>query len=202
MLAQNSGHSDFENAKPGTYTALCFKVIDLGKQPSTYKGQPSDPVRKVLIYWELDAKMEDGRPYIVTNRYTLSLGKKAYLRRDLESWFAKKFSKESADKGFPMNQLLGKSCMLSLVDNGDYVNVSAVMKRPDSVPKPKPINKPVFFSLDKFDQAIFDNLSESLQLKIKQSPEYKKIFAGVGDDQDGGPGPDAPHTNPDDDIPF
>jgi hypothetical protein len=52
---------------------------------------------------------------MVSKFYTLSLGDKANLRKDLENWRGKAFSAEELD-GFDVQALIGANCMLNIVE--------------------------------------------------------------------------------------
>ena len=79
-------NTDFPKCPVGTFIARCYQVIDLGHQKIVWQGtekwQP-----KILLTWELlgDEKMDDGRPWAISNRYTLSLSDKSVLAPMLEA---------------------------------------------------------------------------------------------------------------------
>lgn len=195
----NKGGGDFEQPPSGNHISRCIRIVDLGTQKGEYKGKPK-LTRKMFIVWELlGTAMEDGRPFVATKRYTASLGDKAYLRADLESWRGMPFTAQQLES-FDMKNVLGKPCMLNLVpsDDGKYMNVKAVTPLPNGITAPNAVNEQYLFSLDEFDQAVFAKLGERTQDTIKQSPEFQQVVAGgqpAHDDDDGGL-PD------DDDIPF
>ena len=76
------------------------------------QGQPT---QRCVLCFELDEKMDDGKPYMVAKRYTMSLSKKANLRRDLASWRSRDFTEEEL-KGFNLSKLVGINCFLSLAE--------------------------------------------------------------------------------------
>lgn len=171
MLAKDNGGGDFENPEPGTYAATCFRVIDLGTQTSEYQGK-SNTRRQVLLSWELDELMSDGRPFMVSKFYTLSLGEKANLRHDLEGWRGRAFTKEEL-QGFPIKKLLGVPCLLSLsLNERNKIKVASVAKLPKQMDPPEQRNESLYFSLEEFDQAAFDSLGEWVRKIIMQSPEF------------------------------
>lgn len=170
--AKASG-GDFPKAPAGTHIARCYQVIDLGHQKIVWnneeKWQP-----KIMLAWELlgDDRMTDGRPFSVSNRYTLSLSEKSTLRPMLEAWRGKPFSKEEAE-GFDVKNVLGAYCMLNVVHNesGDktYANVSAVMALPKGAVKPALVNPALYFNLDEGD---ITTLPDWIQKVVKKSKEY------------------------------
>src|SRR5690606_20723228 len=112
--AKDTGGGEFKQAPTGNHVARCIRLIDLGTQHSEYQGQPN--VRnQVLISWELcNELMEEGKPYIVSHFYTNSLNEKATMRAHLEAWRGRAFT-EAECKGFDLNNVLGKPCMLTVI---------------------------------------------------------------------------------------
>ena len=188
--AGQSQDKKFENPPPGTYGAVCIKVIDLGTQAVTWEGDTKYQ-RKVFIQWELDELMEDKRPFVTGRKFTVSLHSKATLRKFIENWRGRDFTDEEL-LGFNPVKLIGAPCMLSLVASGDFVNVASAAKLPKGMTPLKPVNPTVYFSLDEFDQKIYDGLSNKMKEDIGKSPEYMELKSGKGD-----PFADMPN-----DIPF
>ena len=207
-------NSDLQFIPPpaGTHVAICYRVIDLGTQQVEWQGSIKHQ-RKVLISWELpDEMMDDGRPFTVNQRYTLSSHEKSKLRKDLESWRGKKFTDaDFGPGGFDIKNIIGKACLLSIVHNEKDGKVYANINSVSAVPKgmagqaPKPVNGTMYFSLaDKpLDAATFDKLTEGVKTAIKLSPEYSEHFRS-------GTEPPSPSPNDygaqrddlDDEIPF
>jgi hypothetical protein len=173
LLATTSGGGDFELTPEGQYVARCYRIIDLGTQTSTGAFGTKEQ-HKVMIAWELldDPKMDDNRPYTVSQWYTVSLHEKAKLRADLESWRGKKFTPEELE-GFDLGNVLGTYCMIQVVhsDDGKYANVQTIMAYKGD--KPKPVNENVVFDIDNPDMDVFNSLSDNMKGKIMQSPEWQ-----------------------------
>lgn len=205
-VKETGGGANYEPAPAGAHVARCYRIVDLGTQITTYKGE-SKQVHQILITWELPtALMKEGeaagKPYSVNQRFTCSIGEKAKLRAVLESWRGRKFSPQEL-AGFDLQNILGKPCMLNIVhtDKGDktYANIATVMQVPSGMVVPPQVNKSVFFSLETFDAAVFSSLPESLQENIKKAPEYLSAVKGEAHQvelSDGG------METLDDDIPF
>jgi len=215
--ASNSG-GDFQNPTPGNVGAVCTRVIDLGTQSSQYGEK-----RKVLISWEIDEQMSDGRPFLVSSSYTLSYHAKASLRQMLEGWRGKAYGEgEEID----IAAIIGRPCLLNLVEsvggNGStYVNVKSVGPLPKGMTPVQPAAT-VLFDLDGSppDWDAFNDLSQRLQEKIAASPEYQRIMASPPGATKAAPAPrenvahgqpahsapataeTAPSDDFDDDIPF
>jgi len=187
---------EFKIAPTGSHLARLYRIIDLGTQKSEYMGKVN-MLRKVKFFWELhgdDLKTDEGKPLIQTRNYTLSLGEKASLRKDLESWRGKSFTDDEL-RGFDLTNLLDKWCMITVQhreSNGKtYADAVAVTPVPAVVAKaglPDGVNPTLLFDMQKFDQAVFDGLSDGLKNQIMQSSEFqnknRKVHNAIEDDED------------------
>jgi hypothetical protein len=207
----------YELAPPGSHTATCFRVVDVGTQPGTYGAK-----WQILVSWELpEEPMQDGRPFTISRRYTLSSNRKAALRTAVEGWLGRTLT--AADFGkFDLSQLLGTTCLIGIKhetrETGrTFANVVSVMKRPKAVPERLPCsNEAVAFSLaDRpFRAHEFEQLPQWLREMISRAPEYevatrpqsnvnagtrKRLRAILADSPAPKPTPD---TELDDRIPF
>jgi hypothetical protein len=178
MKWSDSGGKEFAPAPTGNHPARCIGIIDLGTQTGEWQGKPIVR-RQCVIQWELPMEpMEDGRPFVVSKFYTASLSDKATLRHDLEAWRGREFTAEEL-AGFDSKNVLGKPCMVQVIhtDKGKakVANVSAL---PKGLKVPDAANDLTFFSLDEFNQASFDGLSDWFKKTISSSPEYKIATGG------------------------
>lgn len=208
-LPKPSEGGDFTPPPAGVFPAICYRFIDLGTQQSNYQGQ-TKMQHKVMLSWEItdaDEKMEDGKPWTISQRYTWSMSDKATLRKTLESWRGKPFEESDfGDGGFDTKNLIGAPCLLSIMrvekDGKTFANISSVTKLPKQMPPGTLTNDKVYFALDDFDAGTLAKLSDSLQTIIKASPEYQSL----GKPQDNGyhaPSSGDPGWQPDDNtIPF
>lgn len=130
----------FTPAPAGAHVAVCIDVVDLGELEVTYNGKTKRQ-HKVKIVWQIDEERDDGKPFNVAKRYTLSLHEKAVLRKDLESWRGRQFNPDEL-QGFDLEQLIDKGCMVNVVhkqrEDSTFANVSAIMKLPKGSVSPKP----------------------------------------------------------------
>lgn len=217
-LIATGSNKEFKQTPEGSHMAVCFRVIDLGTQRWEYQGTPQMG-RKVLLGWELHGEAEDGsplttdegQPLSVSKTYTLSLGKKANLRADLESWRGKAFQ-ESELQGFDIAQLLGQPCMITIkhTTKGDktYSNVASVTRFPAALKnaKPKAVNKLQLFDVTEFDRAHYEALPEWIRKQIDASVERSgKPQSAAAASQSAGKAAAAAGSgfdDMDDDIPF
>jgi len=105
------------------------------------KFKEGEKVHKVLLYWMMSECMEDGRPFLVTQIYTLSLHEKANLRKDLESWRGRPFSEEEL-KGFDLERLIGVPALVNVIhvksknDGKVRARLSSIMGLPKGMTAP------------------------------------------------------------------
>ena len=203
IISDNS--KEFKIAPAGLHMARLYSIIDLGHQATEWAGE-TKIMHKVVFTWELHGdddsgqplKTDDGKPLIVSKRYTVSLGDQARLRQDLEAWSNKKMTPEDR-KNFDLKGLLGKFCMVNIThsEDGKYANISGISPVPSALRnvQPEGINPTLHFWLAEFDQAKYDALPKYYKEKISESSEWrgnksKEAKAPMADDM------------PDDSIPF
>ena len=175
LTATDTGGGDFTPAPEGTHVARCVQLIDLGTQYSDFYKKSA---HKILLGWELPNELQDdGKPFLVWRRYTLSLSDKSNLRKDLKSWRGREFTATELE-GFELRNVVDKACMISVThserDKSIYADVDAVMKLLKDMPVPDRISDLVVFDIDEFDQKVFDTFSENLQATINKSAEVTK----------------------------
>ena len=176
MEWKETGGGDYEQPEPGTYAAVCYRIIDLGTQHSEFQGEAHDR-HQCLLSFELDEKMGDGRPFSVSKFYTTSLHEKANLRKDLSNWRGRDFTPEELH-GFDPKNVLGKPCMLSIIKNDKgKTRIASISKIPKGMTPPAPINPQVFFTLQsKSLDPVFETFSDGIKKIIMQSPEYVALI--------------------------
>jgi hypothetical protein len=198
--------ADFKPAPAGNWPAVCSRIVDMGTQPTNYKGK-AGTAHQVLITWELhgdETTENDGSPMIAQRAYTWSMSPKANLRKMLESWRGKAFEESDFDT-FDIAKLLGAPCLINLThstsDGTTYANITTVAKLPKGMAAPTLSNGKVcvWLKSDLFDKAAFSDLSDKLQDKIKASPEYQEL---MGTDDEPGLGFNDNGPEDDDEVPF
>ena len=179
--------NDFELAPAGTFLAVCYRIIDLGTQKTTFNGKEKEQ-HKILISWELaDEFMSDSKPFMIGQRYTWSMSEKATLRKHLESWRGKAFT--DADfagppNGFNIRNILGKGCLLTIAhkekDDKNYANITGIGKLMKGMTAPAPSNPQMFLWLETelWDVNAYNILGDGLKKIIAESPEYDAITHG------------------------
>jgi hypothetical protein len=186
IIRENRTESTFKLPPSGSHLGRLYRILDLGTQKVEWQGAIKMQ-RKLMFSFELHGEdndgqaltTNDGKPLMISKRYTMSLGEQSTLRKDLESWRGKKFTAEEL-LGFDLNVLLGKLAMCNVTHNDregkTYANLSGLSQVPAALkkmPEPTGVNELMIFSLDAFDQAKFDSLSDGLKDIIKKSAEWR-----------------------------
>lgn len=138
LIVNRGTGGDFEPAPAGPTAARCCDVRDLGMIESVFSGKPKTQ-HKLLVSWVIGQEREDGKPFIVSKRYTASLHEKAALRADLESWRGKAFTESELD-AFDVETVIGAPCFLNVVHNKKdgrvFANVQSIMPLPKGMQAP------------------------------------------------------------------
>lgn len=139
IYASAGSGTKFTPAPAGTHAAVCCDVRDLGVLEVKWQNETKRQ-HKILVSWQIDEARDDGKPYLVSRRYTLSLHEKAGLRKDLESWRGRPFSEGELNQ-FDVETIVGKPCLLNVIhrqSGGDtFANVAGVMAMPRNMPAPQ-----------------------------------------------------------------
>lgn len=198
------GGEDFKRVPSGSHIAVCNLVADLGLQPGS-ANFPS-PKQQVYIRFEIPSeRMEyekDGQkisgPAIIGTKFTASMHEKANLRKQLEGWRGRKFSDDEACN-FDVSSILGKPCMLSVVENvkGDkvYSNIASIGAMPKGVEAPLAENALLFYCEE--DKRNLKFLPEWMQKAIAEQIQPEVVVPTTA----GTYGYEDTHIT-DEDIPF
>ena len=179
LLVKDKGFNR-EPLEAGIYPAVCYSVVDLGLQESTYRVQ-----HKVMIGWELpteeiefdkDGETQTGKR-LVSNFYTLSLNKQAKLRQHLEAWRGKKFT-DTELEGFDLKSLIGVNCQLQIAvedkPNGPVNQVSMVLPKEKGA-NYKLENDTEFFSFEDCEKPEDLQVVEWKEKLVKKSLNWKQL---------------------------
>lgn len=200
---KDTGGGDFKKVPQGTHRAVCNKVIVLDDQMREYKGEKSI-VDQVYIGFEVPDEritysvdgVEKEGPMVIGKLYTASLSEKANLRKDLEGWRNKSFTKEEL-KGFDIENVLGKPCQIIVTHreaNGNtYANITGIAGWPKGMDALQPEGETIYYDPD--HPEVFEKLPKWLQEKVSGAVDRTQgteteYLSGKNDDDF------------DDDIPF
>lgn len=165
--------------EPGVYMAVCIGFIDLGEQ---YSEKFKSYTNKGMYVWELPGETIeiDGeqKPRQLSKEFTISASSKSNLRKFIETWNSKSYSDEDFME-FDVFEQVGKPCQLNVVLNEtkEYSNVDNLMPIPKGFPAPTTDTKQIRWDMEQWDDAVFAELPEWIQDKIKKSTQYQKDHA-------------------------
>jgi len=116
----------FVPAPAGQHQAVLVDIQDLGPLEDGFGG-----VKPFIKYvFQLAELMDNGKPYVVTQRFNATLHNKGKLRPFIQSMRGKQFTPEEL-KGFDDEELVGKNYSLNLIHNvgkngGTYANIASI----------------------------------------------------------------------------
>lgn len=196
-----AAQGDYENPEVGNYPARCIQVVELGTHHSTYNEKPTTK-EELLIVFELDELMEDGKPFVVSWWGTNSLAETSNLFKLLQKWRGVPFTPAELER-FDLGNILDKCCSVDVVKTKkggvtvDKTGVSSMNKRLTMPPR---VNELVNFGISDLGTEEWDKLYPWVQKVIERSDEGKEFFGQ--NPPSAGKAEDPPAEVLDDDIPF
>ena len=192
IVAKSTGGGAKTLIPTGNHQARCYKMVYFGEVDNEYQGKVMKTM-KVNLGFEFPTELHEfdkekgEQPLVISKTYTLSLGEKANLRKDLEAWRSKPFTEDELE-GFDIMNVLGKPLMIQIGEkvkaDGSSTNVIQSMGSMPKGMKAEPQVNPEFvFSAAEFDQAKFDTMPEWMQKEIKTSTEYQSMMSAGGDQE-------------------
>jgi hypothetical protein len=128
---------DYPVHPPGLFQAVCVDVVDLGLIEVTYNNKTRKQC-KLRLVWQSEEHREDGKPFLLSRRYTASLNEMARLRKDLESWRGRPFTSEELT-GFDMENLIGVNALINVLhaarEGKTFANVASVAPLKKGMPR-------------------------------------------------------------------
>lgn len=185
----------------GAHIAICHRICDIGTQTSEMFGLK----RKIVIFWELphERVVFEGveKPLGISKIYTVSLNKKANLRKDLVGWRGRDFTADEL-KGFELKAILGKPCQLSIEHNEEgRAKVGSVIGLPKGMQVPGTFNPLVEWSIDDGKGPVYDKLPDWVKTMadacLEWAPKDETAPGHVST-----PAAESTDNPPEDDIPF
>lgn len=183
-----TGHSDKprETVEAGNHPGRLVWCIDIGTHLVPWEGE-SRPVHQIFIGFELytDPMMKDGRPFMISRKYTDSLAPKSNLRAMLSNWGGKWFEESLAAPGkFNLKDYLGKPAMVTVThyvgkDGNTYAKIGSVAPVPKSLLSTvtPQINATIWLDLDGSENIkdTVDAIPNFLKDMVKSSPEWEAL---------------------------
>lgn len=174
--------------KEGQHEVMLVQVIDLGTQPS--KNPEFEPSRQLELMFEVmdethEFTNKDGstevKPFAIWKWFiTPYVSKKKVTKYHalLNALAGKTITYQEA-LALDFNTFIGSIYSATVVYTWDFANVDnftkASAKLVEAYKEYEAYNPRFVFSLEDFNQKIYDSLPERKQTKIMQSPEYQEI---------------------------
>ena len=174
IIVKSEGNSDIPQLEPGVYQGIASQIIDLGIQENSMFGKQQ---RKGIIVWNIigeTIKVKDEElPRVISKEYTLSLGEKSTVRKDLEAWRGRIFTEEEL-QGFDLKNILNVPCQLQLIQkdgsNGkSYTNIASIMSMPKGMKTELLKDTFIFDTYDPTTWQNYDKISNWIKEKIKKA---------------------------------
>jgi hypothetical protein len=141
VTATNKNDKQFPIHPEGQYTAVCVDGIDLGEQHNEKFGNLSQ--KYAIVFQTTEINPETGKRFEIAERYTVSMGEKANLRKFLGQWRGKTYSNAEAEEGAPLHKLEGVNALVQIghntseATNKTYANIISIMPLPKGMPRIK-----------------------------------------------------------------
>lgn len=175
-IAKAAGN--FEPAPAGTHVARCYGCVSLGTQHSELYADAFKVMLMFELPYEIIQSQEYGeRPMTVSKEYTLSLGKKANLRKHLDAWRGKAFTEEEL-KGFEVSNVVGAPCQLTIVHSqsgtgSTYAKIESITGLAKGMTCPSQAHASIKYEVEHKDNEVFKALPEWIRKKIEGCEEWK-----------------------------
>lgn len=177
---EGSGGSDIPAMEPGTYSAVCTGVIDIGTQLSNWDGQEKEQNQLILQFdFPSETVKIDGQdmPRCLTMKLTKSMHEKAKLRLTLASWRGRDFTDEER-RNFELENLIGVPATVTVVNketkNKVVACIASVGKAMKGMAAPKDCRKVFFDLFDKSTYGAIEEMPKWMVGLINDSLEAKK----------------------------
>lgn len=159
---------------------------------------------KILLIFELpnERVMQDGaKAQTVSKEFTCSLSEKANLRKVLESWRGRPFTKEELE-GFDVMNVVDVPCMINVIHKQSgagktYADIAAITSLPKGTQPLPRVNELVRYEIEHGRNDVFKSLPEFIQKKIEVCEEWIHPTAAVQQSQEVDPA-----DKKGDDVPF
>lgn len=125
-------NKEWENPTAGSHAAVLVDVVDLGLETMTNDKGDSVTKPKVRLVFEIDQKMEDGRPMLVQRKVTASMHEMSNLYGIMETWLGRAPTPEEQAR-FDLDTMLGESANLMIVHNKDKKDPDKIWANIDRV---------------------------------------------------------------------
>ena len=135
-IVAKGSDSKFKAHPDGQYVGQCVDTIDLGEKVQDFPGTvPYLAPTCALVFRTCEMNEDTGEYIDIAREFTVSMGEKANLRKFLEQWRGKPYTKEAIEAGVPLDKLTGNHGLLTVAHRTSgkgriYANVTACVGIP------------------------------------------------------------------------
>lgn len=189
-----SQSKSFPITPSGNHVARIYKFMNYGARIQEYLGVEKDYPDTLVSFTlelpnelnEFTVKKEDGseekvsKPFVISKEFTLSMGSKSNLRPFVEGIIGAKLTDEEAG-AFDIETLVGLPCLATVTHSQGkkdpsktYANLMSVSPLVKGMVAPEQINPSSILDVKTMPLEDIDKLPEFIQVKMKDSDEYKR----------------------------
>ena len=135
-ITARGSESKFKPHPTGQYVGQCVDTIDLGEKLQDYADSKPYLAQTCALVFRTGERNEETGEYIdLAREFTVSMGDKANLRKFLEQWRGKPYTKEQIEEGVPLDRLTGNHGLLTVAHRESkkqrtYANITACVGIP------------------------------------------------------------------------
>jgi hypothetical protein len=135
-ITATAAPSTFKAHDEGQFVGQCVDTINLGEKVQDFPGtKPYLAPTCALVFRTGERNPETGEYIDIAKEYTVSMGEKANLRKDLQTWRGKPYTPEQIDAGVPLDKLTGNHALLTVSHRTSgkgrtYANITAIVGIP------------------------------------------------------------------------
>jgi hypothetical protein len=128
--------SKFKAHDEGQFVGQCVDTIDLGEKVQDFPGTKPYLAPTCALVFRTGEKNEETGEYIdIAREFTVSMGEKSNLKKFLEQWRGKPYTKEQIEAGVPLDKLTGNHGLLTVAHRVSgkgrtYANITACVGVP------------------------------------------------------------------------
>lgn len=128
--------SKFKAHDEGQFVGQCVDTIDLGEKVQDFPGTTPYLAPTCALVFRTGEKNPDTGEFIdIAREFTVSMGEKANLRKFLEQWRGKPYTKDAIEAGVPLDKLTGNHALLTVSHRVSgkgrtYANITACVGIP------------------------------------------------------------------------
>lgn len=123
----DSAQKEYQQPPLGDHKAVLVDIVKSENQPTKH-----GPKTKVFYYFELETKMEDGRPFLVRKGFNFTLNPLSTLYKFIVKW---REAPLTPNENFELKQMIGAGCILEISPWSPDDEPSKVLHLPDRARK-------------------------------------------------------------------